>query len=64
LEWLVDSPFIAFSLSIFYFGNMSFFFSRFICHFTPALSHEKKGETPPFFTFNFFGFLLSINSLA
>jgi hypothetical protein len=43
---------------------MTLFLAVSICDFAPALSHEKKGGTPPFFTFIFSIFLLSISSLA
>jgi hypothetical protein len=64
LEWLVGSYFYCIFAFNFLKVKYDILFGRFICDFTPALRHEKKGGTPPFFTFNFFGFLLSINSLA
>jgi hypothetical protein len=70
--WLVLTS-IVFSLSIFLSGTRhrqrrfkvkyDTLFDRFICDFVP---HDamKKGGTPPFFTFIFSIFLLSISSLA
>jgi hypothetical protein len=55
LEWLVDSPFIAFSLSIFYFENMSFFLTP---SFAILAQHDamKKGGNASLFYFQLFWF--------
>jgi hypothetical protein len=68
LERLVGSYFHRIFAFNFLFWKSVILFGRFDLRFCPAISLRviamKKGGTPPFFTFNFSDFSLSISSLA